>query len=317
VLRWILQRRASSFDEMTDVGRELRAALASDFAFPALVPARVARSADGTRKLLFALEGGRSVETVVIPDPPRTTFCVSSQAGCAMGCRFCATARLGLQRNLTAMEIVGQIVAASGDLASGERLTNVVFMGMGEPLANYDELVEAVRMVVAPWGLGLSGRRVTVSTVGLVPQLQRLVAETPANVAVSLTSTSNEKRDWLMPVNRRYPLEALMQACRTLPIAQRRRITFEYVLLAGVNDSPADASRLVRLLHGIRAKVNLIPFNPFPEAGFDTPAAATVREFQERLLAAGVNATVRAHRGRDIRAACGQLASTHGAEAAR
>ncbi len=317
MLRWVLQRGASSFDDMTDVGRDLRAALARDFAFPAFVPVRAERSADGTRKLLFALEEGRSIETVVIPDPPRLTVCVSSQAGCAMGCRFCATARLGLQRHLSAMEIIGQILAARRELASGERLSNVVFMGMGEPLANYDALVEAVRMLVAPWGLGVSGRRVTVSTVGLVPQLQRLVAETPANVAVSLTSTSNEKRDWLMPVNRRYPLETLMEACRTLPIAQRRRITFEYVLLSQVNDSPADASRLVRLLHGIRAKVNLIPFNPFPEAEFDTPSPAAVREFQQRLLAAGVNATVRTHRGRDIQAACGQLAAAHRAEAVR
>jgi 23S rRNA (adenine2503-C2)-methyltransferase len=180
---------------------------------------------------------------------------------------------------------------------------------MGEPLANYDALVEAVRILGAPWGLHFSTRRITVSTVGLVPQLERLVRETAVNIAVSLTATTDELRDRLMPVNRRYPLAHLIQACRALPIAQRRRITFEYVLLHGVNDDAADAARLVRLLHGVRAKVNLIPFNPFPESGFTRPPDEAVRAFQERLLAAGLAATVRTSRGRDIAAACGQLAA--------
>jgi 23S rRNA (adenine2503-C2)-methyltransferase len=311
ILRWVYQRGVDAFDAMTDVGRPLRAALAEAFTLPVLQPAEVARAADGTRKLLFALEAGRAVESVIIPDPPRLTACISSQAGCAMGCEFCATARLGLQRNLSAAEIAGQLVALRRLLDPGERLSNVVFMGMGEPLHNYDAVVAALEILTAEWGLGLSGRRITVSTVGLLPQLERLVRETSVSIAVSLTATTDALRNRLMPVNRRYPLAALMATCRALPIAQRRRITFEYVLLAGVNDAPADATRLVKLLHGIRSKVNLIPFNPFPDSGFAPPAAAVAQEFQRRLLESGVNATIRATRGRDIQAACGQLAATH------
>ena len=311
ILRWVYQRGVVSFDEMTDVGRPLRVALQADFTLPVLQPAEVARAADGTRKLLFGLEAGRAVESVIIPDPPRLTACISSQAGCAMGCEFCATARLGLQRNLSAAEIAGQLVALRRVLDPGERLSNVVFMGMGEPLHNYDAVVEALEILTADWGLGLSGRRITVSTVGLLPQLERLVRETAVSIAVSLTATTDALRNRLMPINRRYPLAALMATCRALPIAQRRRITFEYVLLEGVNDAPADATRLVKLLHGIRAKVNLIPFNPFPDSGFAPPAPAVAQEFQRRLLASGVNATIRATRGRDIQAACGQLAATH------
>ncbi len=294
---------------MTDVARPLRDALAASFAMPGLPLLETARAADGTRKLLLGLDQGRAIESVIIPDPPRLTACISSQAGCAMGCGFCATAQLGLQRQLTAAEIAAQMLAARAALAPGERLSNVVFMGMGEPLANYDAVVEAIAILTAPWGFGLSGRRVTVSTVGLLPQLERLVRETPVNVAVSLTATTDALRDRLMPINRRYPLAELMRTCRALPIAQRRRITFEYVLLAGVNDSGADAARLVRLLHGIRAKVNLIPFNPFPGAAFAPPAAAVVEHFQRQLLGAGVSASVRVTRGRDIQAACGQLAA--------
>jgi 23S rRNA (adenine2503-C2)-methyltransferase len=315
VLRWAYQRGVESFDAMTDVARPLRAALARAFAPPLLRPSEVVRAADGTRKLLFTLEPGRAIESVIIPDPPRLTACISSQAGCAMGCEFCATARLGLQRNLSAVEIAGQLVAARRLLDPDERLSNVVFMGMGEPLHNYDALVEAIEILTADWGLGLSGRRVTVSTVGLLPQLERLVRETPVSIAVSLTATTDALRNRLMPVNRRYPLAELMRTCRSLPIAQRRRITFEYVLLAGVNDAPADAARLVTLLHGIRAKINLIPFNPFPDSGFAPPPPAVVQRFQQRLLSAGMNASVRATRGRDIQAACGQLAATRQAPA--
>jgi 23S rRNA (adenine2503-C2)-methyltransferase len=309
VLRWVFQRGASRFEEMTDLPLSLREALDRDFEVPSLPDPEIHSAADGTEKLLFRLEAGRAIETVLIPDGERLTVCVSSQAGCAMGCEFCATARLGLQRQLSAAEIVAQVLWARRRIGEESRLTNLVFMGMGEPLANYDALVEAVRILGAPWGLHFSTRRITVSTVGLVPQLERLVRETAVNIAVSLTATTDELRDRLMPVNRRYPLAHLIQACRALPIAQRRRITFEYVLLHGVNDDAADATRLVRLLHGVRAKVNLIPFNPFPESGFTRPPDEAVRAFQERLLAAGLAATVRTSRGRDIAAACGQLAA--------
>lgn len=268
----------------------------------------MAHAADDTRKLLFKLGADASVEAVLIPDPPRLTLCISSQAGCAMGCRFCATARLGLRRNLGPTGIVGQVLGARELLRPGERISNLVFMGMGEPLANYDAVVEAIRILMADWGLGLSGRRITVSTVGLVPALQRLVRETPVQVAISLSATTDEQREHLMPVNRRYPLRVLFDACRTLPIAQRRRITFEYVMLDGVNDSMDDVRRLVSLLHGIRAKVNLIPFNPFSGAGFAGSPRPTIARFQAALLSRGVHATVRESRGRDIQAACGQLA---------
>jgi len=310
ILAWVYQHGVDSFDAMSNVGAPLRAKLAAAFTLPGLSAPSVSRARDHTRKLLFPLEPGRAIEAVIIPDPPRLTACISSQAGCAMGCGFCATAKLGLQRQLDAAEIVGQLLAVRHVLAPGERLSNVVFMGMGEPLANYDAVVEAIEILTAPWGLGLSGRRITVSTVGLLPQLQRLVRDTPVSVAVSLTATTDALRDRLMPVNRRYPLGELFATCRALPLAQRRRITFEYVLLAGVNDAPADSARLIKLLHGIPAKVNLIPFNPFPGAEFTPPTADVIDRFKHRLLAGGLNASVRATRGRDIQAACGQLAAS-------
>jgi 23S rRNA (adenine2503-C2)-methyltransferase len=308
VLSWIYRRRAAGFAAMSDVPLALRDALAAGFQFPALTPAVAAHSRDDTRKLLFTLDERAAIESVLIPDPPRLTLCISSQAGCGMGCTFCATARLGLLRNLSAVEIVGQVLAAQAQLRDGERITNIVFMGMGEPLANYDALIEAIELLTAEWGMGFSARRLTVSTVGLVPAMHKLVHDTAVNLAVSLTATTDAVRQRLMPINRRYPLETLLAMCRALPIPQRRRITFEYVMLAGINDAPDDAQRLARLLRGIRAKVNLIPFNPFPDAGFRcTPMPAIVR-FQESLLSQGVNATIRRSRGRDIQAACGQLA---------
>jgi 23S rRNA (adenine2503-C2)-methyltransferase len=308
VLSWAYRKGAPTFEEMSDLPAPLRRELAAAFHSPRLVPTRCAESSDDTRKLLFDLPGGVQVESVIIPDFPRLTLCISSQAGCGMGCTFCATARLGLRRNLSAVEIVGQVLAARRLLRDDERLTNIVFMGMGEPLANYDSVVEAVDMLTSEWGIGISARRVTVSTVGLVPAMQRLVRETSVHLAVSLSGTTDEQRVRLMPINRRYPLAELMRMCRELPIPQRRRITFEYVMLAGVNDSMEDAGRLVRLLHGIRSKVNLIPFNPFPDSGFRPSSPRTIDQFQKRLLVSGVAATIRRSRGRDIAAACGQLA---------
>ena len=293
---------------MTDVPAALREELAADFRFPALQPEVVARSADDTRKLLFRLDERTAIESVIIPELPRLTLCISSQAGCGMACAFCATARLGLIRNLRADEIIGQVLAARSELHFDERLTNLVFMGMGEPLANYEAIVEAIEVLTADWGVGLSSRRITVSTVGLVPAMSRLVAETKVNLAVSLSGTTDEQRARLMPINRRFGLKELIGACRALPLPDRRRVTFEYVMLAGVNDSIADADRLIRLLHGVRSKVNLIPFNPFPDAGFERSSDDVIRRFQRRLLDGGVNATIRRSRGRDVQAACGQLA---------
>ncbi len=277
ILRGIYQRGAASVAALADLPRDLRTALERDFVLAASPVPLVARSTDGTRKLLFTLEAGRAIESVIIPDPLRLTLPYRRRpaAPSAVGL---ATARIRWQRHLSARDC-RQVLAARHELVGDERLTNIVFVGMGEPLANYDELVDAIEILLAEWGLGFSSRRITVSTVGLVPQLQRLVRDTPVNIAVSLTATTDAQRDWLMPVNRKYPLATLLDACRTLPIAQRRRITFEYVMLAGVNDTPADATRLMRLLHGIRAKVNLIPFNPFPDAGFGRPRPMASRPF--------------------------------------
>ena len=308
VLASVYRRRQHSFAAISDVSLTLRAALAAHFRVPTLSPALVSHSRDHTRKLLFQFDERAAIESVLIPDPPRLTLCVSTQAGCGMACAFCATARLGLRRNLSVNEIAGQVLAAQEVLSAAERLSNVVFMGMGEPLANYDALLEAIEILTADWGVGLSARRITVSTVGLVSQMERLVRETSVQLAVSLSGTTDEQRARLMPINRRYPLRTLMAMCRSLPIAQRRRITFEYVMLAGVNDSVDDAGRLVGLLHGIRAKVNLIPFNAFPDAGFVSSPRSVILRFQHELLQRGVHATIRESRGSDIEAACGQLA---------
>lgn len=311
ILAWVYRAGIQSFEELTNIPRALRRALEENFSLPEATLEAVVAGRDGTRKLLLRYGDGVAVEAVIIPDPPRLTLCISSQAGCAMGCRFCATARLRLQRNLQSGEIVAQVLAARRVLRPSERLTNIVFMGMGEPLANYQNVVEAISVFTARWGFDFSGRRITVSTVGLIPQMERLVRETPVQLAVSLTAATDELRSELMPVNRRFPLQALMDVCRRLPLPQRRRLTFEYVLLAGVNDGLDHAQRLASLLRGVRAKVNLIPFNPFPGAPYNRPSEEAVRQFQQELLARGVHTTVRRSRGLEVQAACGQLALAH------
>ena len=320
ILAWVHRKRAASFDAMSNLSRTLRARLATDFTLERTTPAFVAVSADGTRKLLFHLPAehglrAAAIESVLIPqtDRPdgardRLTLCISSQAGCGMGCRFCATARMGLVRNLRPSEIVGQVGAGIA-VAAPATVTNVVFMGMGEPLANYGPVKTALGILTAEWGYAISPRRITVSTVGLAPAVARLIAETGVNLAVSLSASTDVQRDRLMPVNRRYPLAVLLNACRELPLPRRKRITFEYVLLAGENDADADAHRLVRLLHGLRVKLNLIPFNPFPGAGFAPSPRARILRFQAILRAQGIGATIRESRGQDIQAACGQLAA--------
>ncbi len=308
VMAWLWQRNADSFDTMSDLGAEFRAYLKGHFRISSVPDATVARSSDGTRKLLVALHDGEAIESVIIPAGARVTLCLSSQAGCAMACEFCATALMGLHRNLTTAEIVGQVAAARRELEPGEQLTNYVFMGMGEPLANYPRLARALTIMTSEWGMGVSPRRVTVSTVGLVPAMERLLVEFPSvNLAVSLHATTDELRDRLAPINKRYPLKRLIDACRDLPIKRRDRVTFEYVMLAGINDSPTDARRLVRLLGQLKAKVNLIIFNPFPDAPFAPSARAAVEAFQAILRQGNLTATIRESRGQDIAAACGQL----------
>ncbi|MGE0821529.1 MAG: 23S rRNA (adenine(2503)-C(2))-methyltransferase RlmN [Candidatus Binatia bacterium] len=311
ICKWLYQRRATTFAEMTDIAAPLRVLLSQEFVIGRQPCARITRAVDGTCKFLFTLEDNRHIESVLIPAEDRLTLCVSSQVGCAMGCQFCATAQVRPLRDLTVVEILNQIWEVQQTLAPEQRITNLVFMGMGEALANYEAVVQALHIITADWGFNFSPRRVTVSTVGLVPQMRRLLEETQVNLTISLTATTNVLRDTLMPVNRRYPLEQLLAACRELPLAPRKRMTFAYTMLKGINDSEEEARRLTRLLHGLRAKVNLIPFNPFPGALFESSPRMQIERFRQILLDRGVHATIRESRGQDAQAACGQLAAEY------
>ncbi|GIX46695.1 MAG: dual-specificity RNA methyltransferase RlmN [Candidatus Tectimicrobiota bacterium] len=306
---WVYQRLVTDCAQMSDLPLALRQWLAERCYVSTLTLVCRQQSVDGTEKFLFALEDGRQIETVLIPAPPRRTLCVSTQVGCALGCRFCLTAQGGLVRHLRPAEIVNQVLFFCQPGQTPPRpFTNIVFMGMGEPLDNYRGTVQALRILTAPWGVGISPRRITVSTSGLVKRLEAFGKEgLKVNLAVSLNATTDEVRSQLMPVNKAYPLARLLAACRAYPLAPRQRITFEYVLLAGVNDSLADAQRLVKLLQGLRCKVNLLPFNEIPGAPYRRPDDETVQRFQAYLLAHGLSAFVRQSRGRDISAACGQL----------
>jgi 23S rRNA (adenine2503-C2)-methyltransferase len=316
--RWLHRKGAASLEEMTDLPAALRGALAEAASLPTLERASEARSADGTVKWTWRTADGRLVESVYMPEADRKTLCVSTQAGCAMGCTFCMTATMGLGRHLSAGEILDQVARANRRLVElgegkGPRpVTNLVFMGMGEPLHNLDAVLAALEVLLSEEGPDYSSRHVTVSTSGLVPEMRRFLAATEVKLAVSLNATTDEVRDRLMPVNRRWPIRDLLAACREAPLRRGRRITFEYVLLAGVNDADEDAERLARLLRGIPAKVNLIPYNENPGLGFGAPAPARVQAFQEILYRREVNAVVRRNRGRDIAAACGQLAAEGG-----
>jgi 23S rRNA (adenine2503-C2)-methyltransferase len=318
IFRWLHQKGAEGLDELTDVPRELRAALAARARLTVLGRETEQRSADGTIKWTWRTHDGKLVESVYMPEPGRRTLCVSSQIGCAVGCTFCMTATMGLARNLEAGEIADQVYRANRRLvelgvAEGPRpITNLVFMGMGEPLANYPSLKVALDLLLAEDGPNFSHRRVTVSTSGVVPVMRRLGEETQVKLAVSLNATTDAQRDQLMPINKRWPLAEVLAACREFPVRNGRRITFEYVLLRGVNDSLEDARRLADLVRGIPAKVNLIPYNENPGLGFLAPAPSRVVEFQEALAARNLTVVVRKNRGRDIAAACGQLAAEGG-----
>jgi 23S rRNA (adenine2503-C2)-methyltransferase len=306
---WIYRKGIIDLEAMTDLPREFRTRLAETHATVVPTVERETPSQDGSRKLVFRLEDERRVSAVLMPDDGRTTLCLSTQVGCGFGCAFCLTGTMGLDRNLTAGEILGQLIVAHGLLGAEERVTHIVFMGMGEPLANYANLVTALRILTdARLGLGYSPRRLTVSTVGLVSGIDRLGREDlKVNLAISLHAASDEVRGRLMPVNRSWNLDALMAAVRRYPLASRQRIFFEYVMLEDVNDSPEEARHLARLLRGIRAKVNLIPFNDWERSGFRRPPLARILAFQAILLDAGITTTVRWSKGEDIGAACGQL----------
>ncbi|MEZ4451410.1 MAG: 23S rRNA (adenine(2503)-C(2))-methyltransferase RlmN [Nannocystaceae bacterium] len=290
---------------------ELRARLRARARVDAIALAEVLRSADGTRKLVFTTDEGARIESVLIPSAGHTTICLSSQVGCAMRCHFCLTAKMGLHQNLSTAAIVDQVVLARRLLGADEdpsnHLKNVVFMGMGEPLHNLDAVVDATHVLVDPEGLGLSSRRVTVSTSGLVPAIDRLAAESPARLAVSLNATTDAVRDWLMPVNRKYPIAALLDAVRRFPRRGRERVVVEYVLLAGVNDGPDDLERLADLLGGLACKVNLIAWNPHPGSDLQRPTEAAVIAFRDGLRARRITAAIRRTRGDAAMAACGQL----------
>jgi 23S rRNA (adenine2503-C2)-methyltransferase len=304
VMRWMYGRLVDDFDAMSDLSKVLRAELQQRTRISRLVPETTEESRDGTRKYLFRLEDKETIESVRIPmEGDRATLCISTQVGCAMGCVFCHTGSFGLVRNLTPGEIVNQVCAAMQD----GPVNNIVLMGMGEPLHNLDNVIKALQIFYMPEGLDFGPRKVTLSTAGLVPEMLELGRRIRVNLAVSLNATTDEVRSRLMPVNRRYPLKQLMQVCREFPLQPRQRITFEYILIRDVNDSDQDARRLVKLLHGIKAKVNLIPFNEHAASPFGAPSEERVSRFQGILLDRGMVAIRRASKGQDISAACGQL----------
>ena len=313
LMQWIYQRGVVDFEEMTDLSKKLRERLHQDAEI--VLPEVQSRfdSADGTVKWLFATDCGQAVETVFIPEPARGTLCISSQVGCALDCAFCATGAQGFNRNLTSAEIIGQVWQANSELPRRENgelaVTNVVFMGMGEPLANYRNVIPVLKLLVSDLACGLSRRRVTISTSGIVPHIDKLGDECNVSLAVSLHAPNDLLRNEIVPINKLHPIAELLDACWTYAAKHANRfITFEYVMLRGVNDSIGHADELYRLLSRRPAKVNLIPFNPFPGTEFKRSSAETIRHFQNRLREKGLVATTRKTRGDDIDAACGQLA---------
>jgi 23S rRNA (adenine2503-C2)-methyltransferase len=310
VLHWLWGQGVRDFAGMSNLPRSLRTELASRWTTRCLEIETLQRSSDGTEKLVLRTLDGQRIESVIIPEEQRRTLCVSSQIGCSLDCSFCATGRMKLERNLRAEEIVDQVFCASERLAErGERLTHVVFMGMGEPLLNLANVVQAIRVLCDPNAARFSSRRLTVSTAGVVPQMQALGKAVKTRLAVSLHATTDAVRDRLVPLNRRFPLAELLEACRRYPLARRDRLSFEYTLIRGVNDGRDDARRLVGLLHGLRAKVNLIPMNEHPGAPYQRPDDATVERFAAELARSRAPVSIRRSRGDDVFAACGQLAN--------
>jgi 23S rRNA (adenine2503-C2)-methyltransferase len=307
-LRWIHRDQVDRFEAMTNLKKTLRDHMAAAFAIRRLGLKTRQTASDGTQKFLFELADGKHIESVLIPERDHWTLCLSSQVGCAQDCRFCLTASGGFQRNLSPGEILAQVRDIRQLCDHPERLTNLVFMGMGEPLANYRSLISAIGLLQDnKVGFGFSKRKITVSTAGLVPRLADLGRDTDVGLAISLNATDNETRSRLMPINRRYPLEVLLAACRRYPLAPQRRITFEYILLQGINDTPDDARRLADLLRPIRAKINLIPFNEHAGCNYRRPDEGTVLIFQKILIDRRYTAIIRHSKGQEISAACGQL----------
>jgi len=307
IRHWMLGRLAGSFEEMTSLPGSVRALLTEKANISHLQNIRSLESEDGTRKYLFRLADGNLIESVLIPERDHLTLCISSQAGCAMGCRFCFTAKQGFKRHLTPSEIIDQVIQVKRSLDDPARLTNIVMMGMGEPLHNYNATLKAIRGLIDQDGMNFSHRKITLSTCGLVPEMEKMGRDMTVNLAVSLNAADDETRDFLMPINKKFPLKTLLSACRRFPLPNRRMITFEYILIEGINDSHGDASKLVRLLAGVRAKVNLIPLNPHPGSALAPPSTKKILDFQESLLRNHFTAIIRKSKGSDIMAACGQL----------
>jgi 23S rRNA (adenine2503-C2)-methyltransferase len=312
IFQWLYRPHIADFEQMTNLSRELRATLTDCASFERLALASLEQSADGTVKFAFKLQDDAVIESVLIPEEGRHTLCISSQVGCAMSCGFCLTGTIGFKRNLIPGEIVGQIVKVMDELpklfGKDSRINNLVFMGMGEPLANFENLLVSLEIITEQSGLDFSGRRITVSTCGLVPKIKELGEKTNVNLAVSLHSVDDKIRSQLMPINNTYPVAQLLEACRNFPMPKRKRIMFEYILIKGVNDSLADARMLAGKLKGIPCKINLLSYNESSSLPFQKPSESQIEQFQKTLWKAGYTALIRTSRGADISAACGQLA---------
>ncbi len=310
IFKWIYLRKADSFEVMTDLSKEIRHLLESNFTIDRLPIANIETSHDGTQKYLFRLYDGKFIESVLIPVKNHYTLCISTQVGCAQGCKFCLTAKGGFIRNLFPGEIIAQVREIRHGLDNPDILKNIVLMGMGEPLANYNNLIDSLDILTdSDDGLKFSTRRVTISTAGLIPKFSDLGRSTSVNLAISLNATDNKTRNMLMPINRTYPIEKLMDACMKYPLPKRRKITFEYILIKNVNDSVRQAKELVALLSPIKAKINLIPFNEHPGVDLKRPSDEVINKFLTILLDSGYTAIIRRSRGQDISAACGQLSA--------
>jgi 23S rRNA (adenine2503-C2)-methyltransferase len=310
IFKWLFKYDAQNFDKMTDLSIALRQQLAENFCIVSPTIAKVQSSVDGSKKYAFCLHDGNFVESVLIPEKKHYTLCISSQVGCAQGCRFCLTSKQGLIRNLGHDEIVAQVQLVLRDIHQNQSmpLTNIVFMGMGEPLANYDNVKAAIEILISSkYGKQFSTRKITLSTCGIVPNMMKFRQELPVLLAISLNATDNTTRNMLMPINRKYPIEKLLDVCRNYPLRSGRMLTIEYVLIKNINDDINNANRLCQLLGGIRSKINLIPYNPHPQSDFERPDNATIEAFQKTLIENNYTVIIRQSKGSDISAACGQL----------
>jgi len=307
IMRWVYLHNKSSFEEMTDLPKEFRSKIKNVFYLSNLKVKEVKNSSDDTYKFLFELKDGNCIESVLIPERKHRTICVSTQVGCALGCKFCLSGKEGLIRNLDTSEIVNQICAIRNDFLKGDETLNIVFMGMGEPLANYENTLKALQILTSPSGFNFSPRRITVSTAGLIPEIKRLGKALPVNLAISLNATNNSLRNFLMPINKKYPLDKLIQVASKTSLPSRKRITFEYILIKNINDSLKEAEKLSKLLRNIRCKINLIAYNEHDGVEFKRPGDEAVNQFRNFLGSKNFTVIVRKSKGNDILAACGQL----------